>query len=459
MAAAAEQITPKDLASEFVVGGVASFEPYVQRVDTRDRVELRLTRRAIDQLRLDPELESDISVLADTVFADGMEIIPALTDETDPEYQEASDIADFCQKATQTTRPLEMVLKEMFKAAFYNGVKIGEIVLRYQNDARIDGKLVLDRINPKPISATAFVTDKFYNVLGLVGARRAGQTVVSVGNLTLSKDEIIPREKFLVLAFELEDNDPRGLSQVRAAYEPYCDKQLTRGQWKEWRRTSAIPKKVGTTAPNAKPIALLDAEGKPIVENGVQKTMSAQKGLMNALEGFANNSAITAEDGTKVQQLEVSGKGEQFLNAIKFNNAEMRKVVLGDALVTGEADKDARAARESSKDVSDIRKQALRTVVAAAIETDILRLLTVVNFGEEKAHLAPKCFLGDTEANDWAGDLQAAAKAGYAFAPEHFAQLDTQFGLDPRENAPEPVTQPDPNAPPAQPETPQGETA
>jgi hypothetical protein len=42
----------------------------------------------------------------------------------------------------------------------------------------------------------------------------------------------------------------------------------------------------------------------------------------------------------------------------------MRKVVLGDALVTGEADKDARAARESSKDVSDIRKQALRTVVA-----------------------------------------------------------------------------------------------
>jgi hypothetical protein len=64
--------------------------------------------------------------------------------------------------------------------------------------------------------------------------------------------------------------------------------------------------------------------------------------------------------------------------------------------------------------------------------------------------------------NDWAGDLQAASQAGYTFAPEHFAQLDTQFGLDPRENAPEPVAQPDPNAPLTashQTHTPEGETA
>jgi hypothetical protein len=414
-------------------------------LDTRDRVEIRLTQRSIDQLRLDAEVESDISILADTVFSDGIEVVSAVNDDADAEFNEAAEIADFCKIAVQTRRPLESVMKEMFKAAFYNGVKIGEIVLRYQEDARVDGKLVLDRINPKPITATAFVTDKFLNVLGLVGAKRAGQTIVSAGSLTLLKEEIIPREKFLVLSFELEDNDPRGLSQIRAAYESYCDKQLTRGQWKEWRRTSAIPKKFGTTAQNAKPIPVLDADNKPIVENGVQKTISPQKGLMNALEGYANNSAIVAENGTSIEQLEVSGKGEQFLNAIKFNNSEMRKVVLGDALVTGEADKDARAARESSKDVSDIRKQALRTVVAAAVENDILRLLTIVNFGAEKAHLTPKCFLGDTEANDWAGDLQAASNAGYTFAPEHFAQLDTQFGLEPRTDAPTLKEPTDPN--------------
>lgn len=423
----------KDLANEFVVGGQSAFDRSIQRLDTRDRVETRLTRRSVDLLRLDAEIESDVSVLADTVFADGIEVVPAVLDESDAEYQEAADIAEFVSKATRTRRPFVMVLKEMFKAAFYNGIKVGEIVLRYQNDLQIDGKLVLDRINPKPLAATAFVTDKFYNVLGLVGAQRAGQTVVTAGSISLSKDEIIPREKFLVLSFELEDNDPRGLSQVRAAYDAYCDKQLSREQWKEWRRTSAIPKKVGITPDKAMPIPVKDADGKPIIENGVQKTITASKSLMNALEGFANNSAITAPFGTDIKQLEVSGKGEQFLNAIKFNNAEMRKVVLGDALVTGEADKDARAARESSKDVSDIRKQALRTAVEAAVENDVFRLLTVVNFGAEKAHLAPKCFLGDTEANDWAGDVSAAAGAGYEFAPEHLAQLDAQFGLKPRD--------------------------
>jgi hypothetical protein len=437
----AAQLKKQDLDNEFVVGGVTAFDNAIHRIDTRDRIERRFSKRAIDQLRLDAEVDSDVGVLADSVFADGMEVVAAVLDEQDPEFELANEISDFMKVATQTRRPLALVLKEMFKGAFYNGVKVGEIVLRYQNDARVDGKLVLDRINPKPLSATAFVTDRYLNVLGLVAARRTGQTVVA-GSIALSSDEIIPREKFLVLSFELEDNDPRGLSQVRAAYDEFCDKRLTREQYKEWRRTSAIPKKFATTASGAKPIPVKNADGTLLIEDGVPKTISAQKGLMNALEGFANNSAIAAEDGTRVEQLEVSGEGKQFLNAIKFNNSAIRKVVLGDSLVTGEADKDARAAREASKDVNDIRKQSLRTVIEAAVEDDIFQLLTVVNFGADKAHLTPKCFLGDTEATDWAGDLQAASQAGYMFAPEHFAQLDAQFGLEPRDVAPDAVDQP-----------------
>jgi hypothetical protein len=290
--AAAKNPTTKDLASEFVVGGIAAYEPYVQRVDTRDRVELRLTRRAIDQLRLDPELESDISVLADTVFADGIEIIPAINDETDAEYQEASDIADFCNKATQTRRPLEMVLKEMFKAAFYNGVKVGEIVLQISERQRIDGKLVLDRINPKPAprlrsSPTNFSTSSVSSVPN--SPCRSDRC--SVGSFL--SDEIIPREKFLVLAFELEDNDPRGLAGP-GRLRTYCDKQLTAASGKNGgvpprsRRSSALHRRTQSRSPSCE----MPTESRSI-ENGVQKTISAQKGLMMALEGFANNSAIT----------------------------------------------------------------------------------------------------------------------------------------------------------------------
>jgi hypothetical protein len=432
MAEAAVQIKDQDLHSEFVAGSRTIFQTQTQRNDSRDRVETRLDTRSIRHLRLDPEIESDVSVLADSVFSDGLQIIPAVIDKEDAEYQEATDIADFMQKAiSETRRPIESVLKEMFKSAFYYGVKVGEIVLRYQQDARIDGKLVLDRVNPKPGYATAFVTDKFYNVLGLVGARRPGE-IVQTGTASLAADEIIPREKFLVFAFELEDNDPRGLSQVRALVEPYCDKQLTREQWKEWRRTSAIPKKIGITPQSGKMVAVKNADGTPKMTDGVQDTITQERALMNALENFANNSAVTAPFGTTIQQLEVNGTGVQFERHFKSCNIEMRKVILGDSLATGEADKDARAARESAKDVIDMRKQAIRVVIGDAIERDIFRLLTVVNFGPDKAHLTPKCFLGDTEATDWAGDLQAASQAGYLFAPEHMGQLDAQFGLEPR---------------------------
>jgi hypothetical protein len=434
MSAAAKEIEQSDLSNEVVVGSRSGYhEPNVQRTDSGDRVEERLTTETIDRLRLDAEIEADVSLLADSIFFDGIEIVPAVLDEEDPEFDRAKEIAEFMAKATESRRPLTLVLKEMFKAAFYNGVKVAEIVLKYRSDARVDGKLVLDRVNPKPVSATAFVTDKFNNVVGLVGAKASNGGAVSSGTISLTDEEIISPEKFLILAFELEDNDPRGLSQVRAIIEDYCDKKVTRSQWKEWRRTSAIPKKVGVTAPGAKDVVVKNSDGT------VRERISAQRALMNGLEAFANNSAITAEDGTDIKQLEVSGTGVQFERHYKTCNGEIRKVILGDALATGAADKDARAARESSKDVVDIRKQALRTIVAAAVKRDIYRLLTVVNFGEEKAHLTPDCFLGDTEANDWAGDLQAASRAGYTFAPEHMAQLDSQFGLDPRTESAEVV--------------------
>lgn len=426
------KLKPAQSQNEFVVGG-RGFYSGARHNDTADRVEQRLNKEAIDRLRLDAEIEADVNFLFDSVLADGIEVVSRITDEDEAEYGQAQEIAEFVSLAisTQVTqRPIETVVKEMGKAAFYSGVKVGEIVLKYRDDSQIKGKLVLDRINPKPNSATAFVTDKFYNVLGLVGARREGQAVV---NTSLNADEIIPREKFLIISFELEDNDPRGLSQARALFGEYCEKFLTKEQWKEWRRTSATPKKVGVTHEGATDIKLKDANGNLLLNpNGTQKTETPQKNMLTALEGFVNNSTVVVPFGADVKQLEVNGTGIQFTNALKYNDSKMRKVIIGDSLVTGEADKDARAARESSKDVSDIRKQTFRTMIANAIEKDIFRLLTTVNFGEDKAHLTPNAFLGDTEATDLATDMQAYTAGGYELADEHYREVDKRLGFDPR---------------------------
>lgn len=430
----AATLEKQDASNEYVVGNRSGYaEPSVERVDTVDHHDHRLDQELIERLRVDSEVESNIGILADSIFSDGLEVVSAVADEDDAEFAEAQEIADFVRKAIEMPRPLKQIAREMFKGAFYNGVKVAEIVLKYRKDGRVDGKLVLDRVNPKPNSATAFVTDRFYNVIGLVGARRAGEIAAPSGHISLNSDEIIPREKFFILSIEQEDNDPRCLSQVRALVQDYCDKQVTRAQWREWRRTSAIPKKVGITASGQKDAELKNPDGSPVVENGVRKTVSAQVAMTKALDSFENNSSIGIPNGADVKQLEVNGTGLQFERHAKSCNLAMRKLILGDSLATGEADKDARAARESSKDVIDIRKQNFRTIIADAIERDIFRLLTSVNFGDDKTHLTPKCFLGDTEANDWATDVQAAARAGYKFTDRQMRQLDTQFGLEPRE--------------------------
>lgn len=432
MPQSARKIKEKEFTGEFVVGGYDYYARTIKPLDTTDRVEKRLTRETIRRMRLDGEIESSIEFLKDAVFSDGLEIVSAILDEEAEDFNESARIADFCREAIKdTVRGCEAVLQEMFTAAFMSGVKTGEIVLKYSE--RLEGRLVIDRINPKPNSATAFVTDKFYNVIGMVGAKRAGERPSSA--ITLSKDEIIPREKFLVLAFELEDNDPRGISKARSTYEDWCDKRITREQWREWRSTSAIPKKVGITPQGAKEIPLRNPDGSPKMAGGVVQTESPQKNLMNALEGFKNNSTVTAPFGTVIEQLEVTGNGEQFALAWKTQNTGIRKSILGDALATGEADKDARAARQSAMNIVDLKIRNLRNAVCRAFRCDILRLLVLVNFGAEKLHLTPGASLGDTERRDWATDLNAARLAGYEFAPEHMPELDAQFGMKPRAEA------------------------
>ena len=421
-----KEISQDDLQAEYVVGGGRGY--YSAEILTGNAFDgdLEFSRDTQKRMRRDSEIEASVELLVDSVFSDGIEPIPALTDKDNPEYEEASKIAEFCKTAVSTgTRTLEAVLRELFRDAYYQAFKVGEIVLK--PDA--DSNYVIDRINLKPNEAIGFVCDKFYNVLGLVGATDSGGVPSS---LLLDKQKIIEREKFIILTFELENNDPRGVAKIRAAFESWCDKKITREQWKEWRRTSAIPKKWGMTAQGAKDVILKNADNTPKVKDGVPQTETAQTNMMRALEGFANNSTVVFPFGAQGGQLEVSGTGQQFTNALKFNNSEIRKAVLGDSVSTGEDDKGIKSAKQVAMNVVDLRVHSFRNAVADTVERDIFRLLTIVNFGAEKAHLTPRASLGDTERRDWATDLGAAAHAGYQFAPEHLPELDVQFGQKPR---------------------------
>lgn len=414
-----------ELQGEYVSGGWSGNVRL--SLDSYDPLRPGLTAETRRAMRYDSEIESSVEFLVDAVFSEGVSPIPRISDSENAEFEKANEINDFILRATNRpgmTRRFESVLREVFRDTFYSGVKAAEIVLCADENSN----LILDRLNPKPNSAITFVCDRFYNVLGLTSWNR----FYSSADIAAKKDEIIPREKFLIMQLELEDNHPSGIPKIRAAFDDYADKKNDRVTYKEWKRTSAIPKKYGITALNAKDTKVRNSDGSEVIENGVPKTITAEKGLMMALEGYANNSTVTAPNGTIIGQLEVQGTGDQFIKSLKFNNAGIRKAILGDSVTTGDDDKGIKAAKEVANDVVDLKVRTMKSAVAEAIERDIYLLLTVVNFGAEFAHLSPICSLGDTERRDWATDATAAGKIGYKIADEHLPEIDSMFGLKPR---------------------------
>jgi hypothetical protein len=428
----------EELQGEYVSGGYSGNVRL--SLDSYDTQRPGLTVEMRRSMRYDSEIESSVEFLVDAVFSEGVSPVPRISDSENPEFEKANEINDFIRRATNRpgmARRLETVLREVFRDAFYAGVKTAEIVLCADENS----SLILDRLNPKPNSAITFVCDRFYNVLGLTSWNR----FYSSEEIAAKKDDIIPREKFLIMQLELEDNHPSGIAKIRAAFDDYADKKNDRAVYKEWKRTSAIPKKYGITGPNAKDTQVRNPDGSQAVENGIPKTITAEKGLMMALEGYANNSTVTAPNGTTIGQLEVQGTGDQFIKSLKFNNGGIRKAILGDSVTTGDDDKGIKAAKEVANDVVDLKVRTMKSAVSEAVERDVYLLLTVVNFGVEFAHLSPVCSLGDTERRDWATDLGAAAGAGYTFANEHLAELDPVFGLKPRKELSKVETEPTAN--------------
>jgi len=416
----------EELTQEYVVGGRGYYASEILSGSGYDALYPNFNPETRRRMRYDSEVVSSVEFLVDSVFADGIAPVSVVTDEEHPEYTLAKEIAAFCAKATERpVRSVEAVMREVFRDTYYSGVKVAEIVLKVTDD----GDTILDRINPKPNESTAFVVDKFYNVLGLVGANSNGTLATSINP---TENEIIRRDHFVILTFELENNNPVGVALIKAIFEAWCEKRETRPQYKEWKRTSAIPKKFGTAAPGAKMLDVIEDGQKVKNSDGSPKQITAERALLMALEGFANNSTVTGPNGTTVEQLEVNGTGIQFLNSYKFNNSEIRKGILGDSVTTGQDDKGVKAAKDVAMNVVELRVKSFKNAVAECVKRDLYRLLTVVNFGADKAHLTPNASLGDTERRDWNETADALQKVGYEIAPEHLREGDQMLGLKPR---------------------------
>lgn len=429
--ARARKTKPAEFQNESVSTGRVVFGTESLAQSPRDRQFPKLTHSEARALRFDAEVRAAVEFLLDAILSDGLETVTAAYD-TDPEFAEADEIAQFVRRSFLDSCSFFLrTYKALMRGAFYFGHKVGETILKYETVGPDAGRLVLDRVKVKPNRATAFVVDEFMNVVGLVGVRK-GQNAITTGRV--NPENVIPLDKFLICTFETEDEDPRGVMQIEAAYEPTCDKRETRLQFKLWRRKCSVRSFIATTSQSPKPVQVKNADGTPKIVNGVPVQKSPMAATAETLAALQNDTVAVFEFGTAVQALEADGTGEQFERAYRVNDQQIRKAILLQSGATGESDKGGlgKAGKEVDERVLIRRINSFRHDRERELY-QLARLLVQLNFGEDKLHLTPKITLGDANKQDFGALLSSYADAGYTLHESQFDEIDTHLGLPKRD--------------------------
>ncbi|MGH9821719.1 MAG: phage portal protein family protein [Blastocatellia bacterium] len=447
---------------EYVAGGVL-FTGTAARALSHyfDDLTRTIGAETYERMMHDPEVKSCIRVLTNLVLAEGVTPAPSKNGnpipEDDPEFEKALEIAEHCERNIRGLKSFRQTLEQMLKGLVV-GNKVAEITLQVAELGPDQGKLVLKSIKPKPRRTTAFVVDAFMNVLGVVYAK-PGTMAYAVGSFfSIDTPEfladpkiMLPREKFFIFTNEPEDDDPRGQSMARPAYNAWSLKQQTWPEWLRWLVISAIPSLLGFLAEDSKNVPQVDPKSGVPQKDGQGNVifLNPAQAMLNTLTALKNATAAVFPFGSKVDKLEVQGTGLQFRTAVDSFNSEITKGILGQTRATREARFGSKADSDTGEGLLYQIVMGIRAVLAEAIRQDLFKLLTRVNFGDEYLHLVPAAAMGKTEKRNFADDATAVAAlqtSGYLDPSQHPA-LDQMMGL-PKRTPQDPDNDPnDPNDP------------
>lgn len=396
--------------------------------DIYDRDLPRFNYESVRAMRFDAEVHAAVEFVLDAMLADGVETVAAVY-EDDPEFELAEEISAFVRRnLLETCKFFLRTYKTLMRGAFTRGHKLGEIVLKLENEGIDAGKLVLDKIKVKPNSATGFVVNEYLDVIGIFAVYQ-GQSIFSIKSV--SPENIVPLDKFVICTFETEDEDPRGVSQIKAAFEPACDNRETRAQYNLYRRKSAIRSYLAkfTEDVRDKKIPLKNADGTAKIVNGVQQTKTPATAAAETLSQMKNDTMAVFPFPIDIDVLDADGTGEQFERSYKINGQLIRKAILLQSGATGEADKGGlgKAGKEVDERVLNRRINSFRRDRELELY-GLGKTLVELNYGRDKLHLTPAISLGDAEKSDFSALQKSYADAGYQLHESQFDEIDRKLG-------------------------------
>lgn len=424
---------------------------------TTDEVELDISFRAYERMENDSAITKVKRILLTSVLTDEIQFAPGATEETvgKEEYETYVYVMEMCERIIEgLDAPYRDTLEQLFGNSIRYGHGIAEVTYEYRMDApntkptedpetkkpkatrwdkitsfwrtqeRIEAKepgtkpllkgeqlrLMPATIKVKPRNTTQFVVDDFMNVLGLVP--------INKDRANLRFDEIISREKFMVLTMNKKDEDPRGTSLYRPAFNWYNLKAQVPAEMLRFILEESVPKAVGTLPPDMPPFEYeRDTNGNIIYEeDGVTpKMLTGAESFKRQIEGFRSGGGAVIPHGATLQPykkgLTGSGDAEIFNKILKIINNEIENSVLLQTLAQSEGEHQARSASEQVAEVLYNLVFWIRWQVAMVTLIDLCSVTVKMNLGDWALRYMPIISLGDFVRRDWVSELEAIADA------------------------------------------------
>lgn len=426
------RIASADLQREHVVGGARWPTSRRALPPAFDDVTRDFGDDVYERMDTDPMCHASANVLISGVLEDGARLVPAVPDD-DPDAETARQFVDFCEHQINELPGVvsfDDALRDLARGIVF-GNRVAEHTFYLDRTFRGTEQLTLLSLNVKPRRATAFVVDRSLNVLGLLDT-----TNVRTLGTVLESADVLPREKFAIFSSRPINNDPRGTSIYRAAYNDWVLKVEALLDYARYLKQFVIPSLLGITAPNAQ--NTVDEHGNPI---------TPEEALLVQLLNFQNASALAVINGTDVQTLFSSGDGAAFLKAIARFDRQIVMAILHQTRATMESEFGSRADSDTAQDVLGTLIRQTKKTLQRVIRRDLLRQWVFYNYGPAAVPLTPQVSLGEIDRVDFSST--AAAIAGLArgnyLHPSQFAGIDRLLGL-PVRDAPEPIVVQPPDA-------------
>lgn len=380
-----------------------------------DDIERDFGTTTYEKMMRDPAVYGSVETLKTLALSEDLRIEGAVTDSKSPDFKESERLRQFvgaCLEGIAT--PLQQVLHEMLDA-LWRGSYVAEKVLRAEPwEGQVH--LMLDKIKPKHPARTAYICDRFMNVLG-IGVRDIHLDGATDGLPVVDGIPSVPREQFFVLRFWSVGGDPRGLSILRPAYNAWYLRQQTWPAFLRYLVQFATPSLIGTTPEGEMAKPDLDDDEIQLDGDGNVVELTPEEAMRDALLAFQGGTAVALKGGSAVQLIESKGEGQAFREAMELFKREIVLAILRVTRATMESQHGSKADAEVAQDVLGIFVGWIRRILEDAFDRDVIRWLIEINFGRDALKLAPKAKLSAAEKQDRAAVGEIVAKL---FSADYF---------------------------------------